>query len=588
MNKKRPFFRVLSDSWVKPYLKQNKKLLVLVILLGVATFVSAAALMFTSGFLISKSATRPENILLVYIPIVLVRAFGIARPVLKYLERLTSHNLVLKVLSSMRVRLYQSLEHQALTLKSHYSAGDILGILSEDVEYLQNLYLRTVFPTVFAVILYIIIIIVLGLFSIPFALLMLLLLFVLTVIFPLTSLLVTRKKHEQMKAARHALYERLTDAVIGINDWKISGRQEDFLASYESHEKTQDEMEKQMDLFKIRRDFLFQVVVACIVITMIFFAGTAVEDGQFSNVWIAAFVLVVFPVLEAFMPLPDAISQLPDYKNSLTRINKLEEAKVNSAHGNPYRSKELSNQDGLHISFKNVTFSYKDKSSSPTIQNLSMTLKQGEKVALLGKSGAGKSTIAKLILGAYKPESGEVTIKNHNVCILQDDIHHLVAVLQQKPHLFDSTVMNNIRLGNPKATDEEVIEAAKQVQLHDYITSLPEGYNTCMQELGMRFSGGERQRIALARILLQNAPIILLDEPTVGLDAITERALLSTIFTSLQGKTLLFITHHLIGAEKMDRILFLENGHIQLDGTHENLLATSTRYRNLYRLDRPF
>ena len=588
MNNKRPIIRVLSDSWVKPYIKENKKLLVLVTLLGVATFVSAAALMFTSGFLISKSATRPENILLVYIPIVLVRAFGIARPVLKYLERLTSHNLVLKFLSSMRVRLYRCLERQALTLKSRYSAGDILGILSDDVEHLQNLYLRTVFPTVFAVILYIIIIIALGWFSIPFALLMLLLFFVLIVIFPLTSLLVTRRKQEQMKAARHALYETLTDAVVGINDWKISGRHADFLTNYESREKAQDVFEKQMDSFRSRRDFLFQVVVACIVITMIFFAGMGVEDGEFTKVWIAAFVLVVFPLLEAFMPIPDAISQLPSYENSLMRMNKLEEIKDSPPQTNRYSAQELSKQDGLHISFEGVTFSYNGKNSNPTIKELSMTLKQGEKIALLGKSGAGKSTIAKLILGAYKPEFGEVTIKNHNVCSLQNDIYHLVAVLQQKPHLFDTTVMNNIRLGNPKASDEEVIEAVKQVKLHDYICSLPEGYNTRMRELGMRFSGGERQRIALARILLQNAPIIILDEPTVGLDAITERKLLGTIFKSLQGKTVLFITHHLIGAEKMDRILFLENGQIQLDGTHEQLLATSSRYRNLYRLDRPF
>jgi len=586
MNKKNPFFSVVSDSWVKPYLKQNKRLLTLVTLLGVATFISAAALMFTSGFLISKSATRPENILLVYIPIVLVRTFGIARPVLKYIERLTSHNSVLKFLSAMRVRLYQCLEKQALILKSHYSTGDILGILAEDVEYLQNLYLRTIFPTVFALILYIITIIVLGLFSIPFALLMLILLFVLIVIFPLTSLLVMRKKQAQMKTAKHALYKTLTDAVIGINDWKISGRQEEFIASYENHEKALDDLEKQTDSFKNKRDFLFQVVVACIVLTMIFFVGTSVENGEFSNVWIAAFVLVTFPVLEAFIPIPDSISQLPSYENSLTRINKLEEAKEILPKANSFHSKKLTEQNRLHISFKDVSFSYKDK-SSPTIKNLSMTLKQGEKIALLGKSGAGKSTIAKLILGAYKPECGEVTINNHAVCNLQDDIHHLVAVLQQKPHLFDSTVMNNIRLGNPKASDEEVIEAAKQVQLHDYITSLPEGYHTRMRELGMRFSGGERQRIALARILLQNAPIIILDEPTVGLDAITERALLSTIFTSLQGKMVLFITHHLIGADKMDRILFLENGQIQLDGTHEHLLATSSRYRHLYRLDRP-
>ena len=586
MNKKQKYiFRVLSDPWIKPYLQQNKKLLALVIVLGVGTFASAAALMFTSGYLISKSATRPENILLVYIPIVLVRAFGIARPVFKYTERLASHNLVLKSLSSMRVKLYQCLERQALTLKSRYSSGDLLGILAEDVEHLQNLFLRTVFPTIFAVMLYIIAVILLGLFSIPFALLMFLWIFVLIVIFPLVSLLVTRKRHEQMKTARHALYQSLTDAVVGINDWKISGRQSDFLTSYENREKALDDLEKQMTAFRNRRDFLIQVVAACIILTMIFFAGTFVSIGEFANVWIAAFVLVVFPLLDAFMPIPDAISQLPSYENSLMRINKLEETKQSDITESGL-AQTLATQDGLDIAFDEVTFSY--NGIKPTIQLLSMKIRQGEKIALLGKSGAGKSTIAKLLLGTYKPDCGEVTIKGRNVCEMKDEIHHLIAVLQQKPHLFDSTVMNNIRLGNPEASDMEVIEAAKQVQLHDYILSLPEGYNTRMKEFGMRFSGGERQRIALARILLQNAPIIILDEPTVGLDAITERALLSTIFNSLQDKTVLHITHHLVGAEKVDRVLFLENGQIELDDTHERLLKASNRYRQLYRLDRPF
>ncbi len=126
-------------------------MLILVILLGSFAFISAGALMFTSGYLISKSATRPENILLVYVPIVLVRAFGIARPVFDYVERLTSHNFVLKILSKMRVRLYQRLETQSLSLKSRYKTGDLLGVLADDLEHLQNLYLKTIFPSAVAI-----------------------------------------------------------------------------------------------------------------------------------------------------------------------------------------------------------------------------------------------------------------------------------------------------------------------------------------------------------------------------------------------------------------------------------------------------
>ncbi|MFS0781802.1 thiol reductant ABC exporter subunit CydC [Bacillus sp. 1P06AnD] len=578
---------VLDNSWVKPYLKNNKKLLILVLLLATATFLCAGALMFSSGYLISKSATRPDNILMVYVPIVLVRTFGIFRPVFRYLDRLASHNLVLKILSSMRVRLYRKLESQALTFSSRFTTGDLLGVLADDLEHIQDLYLRSVFPSVVAVILYAISVIALGFFSIPFALLMLLLLFVLVVLFPLVSLLVTRKRQAQIKQARNELYKTMGDAVMGISDWKISGRQKDFLASYEDKEHAQDQLELKTEQFNRLRNFLFQIMVAVVTISMVIFAGTSAENGLFAHIWIAAFVLVVFPITEAFAPIPDSISQLPGYDNSLSRLTAIEDTACESTKTNSQQLAMLKSEPHLDITFHNVTFSYGDASSMPLIRELNLRLAPGEQVALLGRSGAGKSTIAKLCLATLKPASGTITINGINVSELEGEIAQLISVLQQKPHLFDSSVMNNIRLGNPKATDEEVMEASKKVGMHEYITSLPEGYQTRMRELGARFSGGERQRIALARILLQDNPIVILDEPTVGLDAITERNLLNTIFTTLQGKTVLWITHHLVGVEKMDKVLFIENGEIKMNGPHKQLVQQSARYQHLYELDCP-
>lgn len=579
---------VLNDSWVKPYLQQNKKLLCLVLLLGALTFFSASALMFTSGYLISKSATRPENILLVYVPIVLVRTFGIARPVFRYVERLSSHNLVLKFLSTMRVRLFQKLEVQALHLKSRFSTGDLLGVLADDLEQMQNLYLRTIFPSVIAVILYILAVIALGYFSIPFALLMALFLFVLVVLFPVISLLVTRQKQAQTKQARNELYKRLGDAVMGISDWKISGRQADFLKSYEQQEHAQDRLEAEMERFNRRRNFLFQVMVTVVLISMIWFSSNCVEADVFTHIWIAAFVLVVFPIIEAFSPIPEAISQLPSYENSLNRMNNIDEKNSALNTFDKQAAEELIKQSSLTIDMDHVTFSYPTYIQHLVLNNFSLQIEQGQQIAILGKSGAGKSTIAKLLLSAVTPTKGTISINNVPVNTIHEEIDKYISVLQQKPHLFDTSVMNNIRLGNPKASDEEVVEVAKQVNMHEYISSLPDGYHTRMHELGGRFSGGERQRIALARILLQQTPIVILDEPTVGLDAVTERDLLHTIFSSLQGKTLLWITHHLVGVERMDRILFMEDGKIQMQGTHEELLQSNERYANLYRIDRPF
>lgn len=572
---------ILKHTWVKPYLKQNKKHLLLVFFLGTMTFICASALMFTSGYLISKSATRPENILLVYVPIVLVRTFGIFRPVFNYLNQLTSHSFVLKIVSNMRVRLYKNLESQALTLSNRFSTGNLLGVLADDIEHLQNFYLKTIFPSVFATVLFFISVVALGFFSIPFALLIALLLFVLLIVIPLVSLLANRKRLMQMKVIRSELYASLTDAVMGLSDWKISGKQQIFLTDYEKIEEKQDILEYQMDTFNRRRNLLFQVIVVLMTLVMICFAATNANAGDFAHIWIAAFVLVVFPLAEAFSPVPDAISHIPSYETSLHRLNKIEAANVGTKeHVNTMKGQPI------NITFNDVSFKY-DKEQSAVLKKLNLQFKQGEKIAILGKTGSGKSTIAKLTLGVIPPSDGTVQLNGQNSSSIQEDIATYVGVLEQKPHLFDSTVMNNIRLGNIHATDEEVMEAAKKVQMHSYIESLPDGYNTRMQELGERFSGGERQRIALARILLQDTPIVILDEPTVGLDAITEQKLIDTIFKALQGKTIIWITHHLAGVDHMDRVMFIEDGSVYLEGTHQQLLSSNARYRRLYTLDHP-
>ena len=584
---KRMIRRINNHSWVKPYIKENKGLLLLVLFLSLMTILSAGALMFTSGYLISKSATQPGNILLVYIPIVLVRTFGIARPVFKYIERLTSHNLVLRILSKMRVALYQKLERQVLTFHSRFTTGDLLGILADDLEHIQNLYLRTIFPSITVVLLYIILVIALGFFSIPFALLMAILLFVMVVIFPLVSLLFTRKQQKALKQARNQLYQTLADAVMGLSDWQISGRQADFLKAYEEREKRQDDIERRLNQFDRRRNFLFQGVIVLVTIVMMGFASVSVEQGSFAPTWIAACVLVVFPLMEAFTPIPEAVSQVPGYEDSLSRLNNIEETQENEWVPDEKVMQLLGESSSLDINFTNVSFTYDERRENMILDHLSLHIAHGEQIALLGKSGAGKSTLVKLLLGSLKPSKGQLTINGVETVHICEEISRFIAVLQQKPHLFDTSVMNNIRLGNPQASDEDVIQVAKQVQMHEYISSLPDGYHTRMRELGSRFSGGERQRIALARILLQQTPIVILDEPTVGLDAVTERALLRNIFQNLKGKTVIWITHHLVGVEQMNQVLFIEEGKFVMQGSHEELLHSNPRYARLYKLDRP-
>ena len=219
------------------------------------------------------------------------------------------------------------------------------------------------------------------------------------------------------------------------------------------------------------------------------------------------------------------------------------------------------------------------------LQDLSLTIPDGQKIAILGQSGAGKTTLLKLLLGDEMPLAGTVTIGGTAVADLSSQRATLIAVLDQQPYLFASTVANNLHLGKLDATDEELWDVLEQVNLKELVVQLPDGLATPMSEMGSRFSGGERQRFALARILLQDTPIVILDEPTVALDPITELAVLETIFKTLHDKTVIWVTHHLTGIELVDKVIFIENQQIAMAGTPAKLMATEHRFQRLLALD---
>lgn len=574
------------EQWLRPYIRAHIGRFIAIIALATLTILCAASLMFTSGYLISKSSLRPENILMVYVPVVLVRTFGISKSFVNYVERLVGHDAVLRILSKMRVRLYRILEPQALFIRSRFRTGDVLGVLADDIEHLQNIYLRTVFPSIVALVLYAVCIIALGWFDMQFALLMALYILILVFILPCISLWLTKNKQKQVKQQRNRLYQTLTDAVLGMNDWVISGRQSQFVQTYESDEAEVARMERILSNWARWRTFIGQLVVGIAVISMIYWTGQQVSDGHMDVVLIAAFVLVVFPLMEAFLPISEAIEKLPRYQESLHRLSTMSDPTPSETSGYSL-SQEQIDAVGKKANIQLDRISYQYDAEHLTVNNVSLDIPQGKKVAIIGRSGAGKSTLLKVIQGALVPHQGLVTINGTPAAAYGEHIPTVISVLNQSPHLFDTTVANNIRLGDVDASDEEIRRVAKQVKLDALIESLPSGYDTRMLETGQRFSGGERQRIALARVLLQDTPVVILDEPTIGLDPRTEKDLLSTIFHSIEGKSLIWITHHLVGAELMDEIIFMEHGRIVMRGSHDELMEHEERYRNLYQLDRP-
>ncbi|OMC65971.1 thiol reductant ABC exporter subunit CydC [Paenibacillus odorifer] len=575
------------EGWFAPYVSSYFWRFVLIIVLGALTIFTASSLMYTSGFLISKASTPVENILMIYVPIVGVRTFGTSRAVIHYVERLIGHDTILRILSKMRVRLYNILEPQALFLSSRFRTGDILGMLADDIEYLQNVYLRTVFPSVIALLIYGVAVIALGTFDIGFALLMALYILVLVVVLPLISLLFTQKRQREVKVERNRLYQKLTDAVLGMGDWVISGRQSQFVETYEADEKKVAKTDAALRSWARLRAFIGQAVVGVGVLSMLYWAAGEYADGAIAGTLIAAFVLVVFPVADAFLPVSEAVEKIPQYRNSLERLSGVVGEEQNIV------SEQASVVDVLpqviksaHIKLENVGYRYGSEDNW-SVRDLSLDIPQGKKIAIIGRSGAGKSTLLKAIQGVIQPSAGSAMINGIAAAVYGDNIPSIIAVLNQSPHLFDTTVANNIRMGDPKASEQAIKEAGALAKMDTLISSLPDGYNTFVREAGQRFSGGERQRIALARILLQNTPVVILDEPTVGLDPSTERDLLQTMFEAMDGKSLIWVTHHLVGAEQMDEVIFMENGSVEMRGTHAELMEKEPRYRRLYELDRP-
>ena len=245
-----------------------------------------------------------------------------------------------------------------------------------------------------------------------------------------------------------------------------------------------------------------------------------------------------------------------------------------------YAAKELIVPKG-RIVFENVSFNYTDKTN--LFENQYITIEPGQKVGLVGYSGSGKSTFVNLILRLFDVTSGKILIDNQNIkYVTQTSLRKSIAMIPQDPSLFHRNIIENIRYGNFEASELELINAAKLANAHDFITALPNGYDSLVGEKGIKLSGGQRQKIAIARAILKNAPILILDEATSQLDSITEKQIQDSLFELIKNKTTIIIAHRLSTLLNMDRILVFDKGRIIQDGTHQTLLMEGGLYKELW------
>ncbi|HHQ8911820.1 TPA: thiol reductant ABC exporter subunit CydC, partial [Bacillus cereus] len=429
------------SNWIKPYIQQNKGRMTVTIFLGLLGVSSGAMLLFISGYLISKSALRPENVMAVYVPIVATRAFSIGQAVFHYVERLVGHDVVLRILEKMRTKLYGIVEPQALFFRSRFQTGDMLGVLSEDIEHLQNLYLRTIFPSILALVVYSIFVLVIGTFDVVFALIAACMLAIIVFLLPFISLLLMKKHHVTLKQGRNRLYQQLTDAVFGLSDWQASGRKDEFIDKYVEQNDQLLKIEKRMKRWNHIRDSIIQLVVGIVVISMIIWTGNEAASEQIASTIIAAFVLMTLSVTNALIPLSDAIDRIPSYVESAHRLNQVEGNGVLQDEKELPRDKDYVAPKHIDIELNHVSYSY-PHSNEVVLKDVSLQIKAGKKIAILGRSGTGKSTLLKLLTGALSPLYGEVLLNSEHAHT--NLLSKYISVLNQKPHLFDTTIGNNV------------------------------------------------------------------------------------------------------------------------------------------------
>ena len=574
-----------NNSIVRTEIKKNKSMMALVVILGILSTVSGAALMYVSGFLISKSSLRIGNILMLQVPTVLTRTFSLSQSTFAYLQRLTSHNLVLGIIEKMRSQVYKILEPHALKLKKEYKSGDLLGLIAEDIEHLQNIYLKTIFPSIVSLVLYVIFVTLMFGYDMSYAILATLFGLFIIFIVPFVSLTFTRRNFQVMKEAKYDLYKNFTSAIFGISDWISSNRVNDFMNEYQEKETRLLKKETKIKIFVHFRENLVNFIAGLTVFYMIYSCWNMTLNDSIENVYIASFCMMALSVMSVSVITSESVAHIPGYEVSIRRVkdfyaNEQDDVDID---------KVLQNKEGNVIDIENVTFAYENGKN--VLDNISLSIKKGEKVAILGRSGVGKSTLVKLLTGTYTDYTGSISVLGK--VPTEKMLGTKISLLNQKPYLFDMTIRENLKLAlldkKEEVTDDEINskieESLEKSQLTRLISELPEGINTNVFETGSRFSGGERQRIAFARTLIQNNELLLLDEPTVGLDPKTEHELLKTIFEINRDKTIVWITHHLNSIKYMDRIIFIKDGKVEMNGTHEELYQTNEKYRKLYDMD---
>ena len=526
----------------------------LAVALGSTTIVCGVGLMATAGYLISRAAERPA-ILSLTAAIVCVRFFGIARPVARYFDRLSSHDLAFRFLAGVRRRVYDRIEPLAPAQLEGQRRGDLLSRLVADVDSLQNLHLRGIGPPLVAVLAGTVSVAVAATFLPAAGVVLGLGLLAGGLIVPACSARLSRRSGGRA-ASRGELSAQLVEAVSGSAELVAFGREDDCLSRLRVTDDRLVRHARRAAFGDGVGEGLGLVVAGGTVAGVLAVSISAHSAGGLDRVMIALLALLALAAFEAVQPLPEATRELRATLAAGRRVLELTSRKP--ALVDPKDPLPLP-QGPFVVALENVRARYA-AAEPPALDGLTLKLEPGRRIALLGPSGAGKSTVTNLLLRFLDPEKGRVTLAGRDLReYRQEDIRRAVAVAGQDAHLFSTSIRENLRLGRPGATDDELQQALDAAWIGDWVRSLPEGLGTLVGEEGQELSGGQRQRITLARALLAEAPVLVLDEPTAHLDPPTAEKLLEDVFAAAGDRCVMLITHRPEGLDLVDEVVVMES-----------------------------
>ena len=331
------------------------------------------------------------------------------------------------------------------------------------------------------------------------------------------------------------------------------------------------------------RSFLTVIIIFLVfsgVVGVLWIGARDVRNELMSVGMLVQFVIYSIMVAGAVAALSEIWSELQRAAGATERL--IELLNIEDTVNDPEQAVSAPTNWLGEITFNDVTFAYPSRADDATLSNFNLTIKPGETIALVGISGAGKSTFIQLLQRFYDPDQGEIFLDGIDIKTMKRlEFRKSIALVPQDPVIFATTVMENIRFGNSEANDEEIFQAARSAAAHDFISELPQGYDTCVGERGIMLSGGQKQRIAIARAILRNAPVLLLDEATSALDAENERSVQKAFDHLSKGRTTIVVAHRLATVKKADRIIVLDAGKIIAQGNHEKLISEKGLYARL-------